>query len=399
MTWRETDVTTERMKFVLAALADEESITSLCEEFGISRKTGHKWLGRYEAQGPMGLHDRPRSPVQHGRATASEVVDLIVAEKHAHLAWGPKKLLIKLKQRYPDIAWPAVSTAGEILKRHGLVMRRKRRHRACGNGPWPLAEGANTVWTADHKGWFRTRDGKRCEPLTVMDTASRYLLGLAATGSTCMREAWPVFERLFKEYGLPDRLRSDNGVPFASSGVTGLTGLSVRFVKLGIGLERIDPGKPQQNGRHERFHGNLVPLARKPKASCEAQQQAFDVFRREYNEERPHEALGQAVPAERYRPSSRAMPDRLPEPNYPAEATVRRVRASGEIRWQGGFVYISEALIGEPLAIKETEAGDWSVRFYAHPIGIIDRAQNKLRRHAVSPLKGRDSTAQTTPEL
>lgn len=388
------------MKFVLAALSEEESITSLCEEFGISRKTGHKWLARYETQGPTGLLDRPRAPVRHGRATASEVVDLIVAEKLAHLAWGPKKLLVKLRQRYPDVAWPALSTAGDILKRHGLVMTRKRRRRASGNGPWPPAEGVNTVWTADHKGWFRTRNGRRCEPLTVMDTASRYLLGLAATGSTCTREAWPVFERLFKEHGLPDRLRSDNGVPFASSGVTGLTGLSVRFVKLGIALERIDPGKPQQNGRHERFHGTLVPLARKPQASLEAQQRAFDVFRREYNEERPHEALGQAVPAERYQPSSRAMPDHTPEPDYPAEAAVRRVRASGEIRWQGGFVYISEALIGEPLAIEETEAGDWSVRFYAHPLGVIGRTDNKLRRRAVSPLKGRDSAAQTnTPEL
>ena len=400
MTWRETDVTKERMRFVLASMADEDSMMGLCEEFGISRKTGYKWLARYQAQGVMGLLDRSRGPLVHGRATPDHVVELIVAEKLAHPTWGPKKLMVKLRQRHPAVAWPAVSTAGEILKRHDLVLARKRRWRACGNGPWPLAEGANAVWTADHKGWFRTRDGQRCEPLTVMDRASRYLLALVATGSTGTREAWPVFERLFGEYGLPERLRSDNGAPFASRGVTGLTGLSVRFIKLGITLERIAPGKPQQNGCHERFHGTLLPLANKPQATRQAQQQAFDVFRCEYNEERPHEALGQAVPAERYRASTRVMPNAVAEPDYPCEAAVRRVRPSGELRWQGGLVYISEALIGEPVAIEETDTGDWSVRFYAHPLGLIDRVHNKLRRHAVLPVNGQHGVAQTnTPEL
>ena len=292
------------------------------------------------------------------------------------------------------------STAGEILKRHGLVKGRSRaRWKATGNGPWPEPGEPNALWTADHKGWFRTSDGKRCEPLTVMDAKSRYMLGLEATGSTAESEAWPVFERLFHEFGLPERLRSDNGQPFASAGAAGLTPLSMRFVKLGIGLERIAPGKPQQNGRHERFHLTMLPLAKAPGASRQHQQEAFEAFRAEYNTERPHEALGQTPPADHYAPSPRPMPGRMPEPDYPAEAAVRAVRHNGEIKWRGGFVYISQTLAGEAVALEEADSGDWSVRFYAHPIGVIDAAHMKLRRRSALPLKGQGAAAQNTLEL
>jgi len=381
MTWRETDKMDERFRFVAACLAGEETMSDLCAAFGISRKTGYKWLGRYHAQGPTGLSDLPRAPHFHGRATAVEIVETLVAEKEAHPLWGPKKLVARLRRRQPELAWPAASTAGEILKRHGLVKGRSRaRWKACGNGPWPEPDAPNAVWSADHKGWFRTGDGARCEPLTVMDAQSRYMLGLEAVGSTADAEAWPVFERLFGEYGLPDRLRSDNGPPFASSGVVGLTPLSVRFVKLGIALERIAPGKPQQNGRHERFHLTLLPLARNPQATRAEQQHAFDAFRREYNEERPHEALDQTPPCAHYRPSPRPLPPTMPEPDYPPSAAVRRVRHSGEIKWNGGLIYVSQALVGEAVAVEESAEGDWAVRFYAHPIGVIDMAHMRLRR-------------------
>jgi putative transposase len=386
MAWRETGIMDERLRFIAAWLEDEETMKDLCAAFGISRKTGYKWRGRYQALGPEGLNDLPRAPLQHGRATAASLVARIVAVKEAHPLWGPRKIMARLKRDAPSEAWPAVSTAGEILKRHGLVGRRRVRWRAQGNGPWPEPEGPNAVWTGDHKGWFRTRDGWRCEPLTVMDASSRYLLALAATGSTAEAEAWPVFERLFEEHGLPDRLRSDNGPPFAAAGITGLTPLSVRFIKLGIALERIQPGKPQQNGRHERFHLTMLPLAKAPQADREAQGQAFDAFRREYNEARPHEALGMDTPAQHYQRSRRVLPGTPPEPDYPVEAAVRRVRHNGEIKWNGGFVYVSQTLAGEAVAAAETEDGQWALSFYAHPLGIIDSKRMKLvRRSAAQP--------------
>jgi transposase InsO family protein len=377
----------ERLRFVVDCLSGEETMSALCADYGISRKSGYKWLGRYREFGPEGLHDRPRAPLNHGRATPWDVVERIVAMKEAHPLWGPKKVMARLKRAQPCCGWPAVSTAGEILKRHGLVGRKRRRWRAAGNGPWPEASEPNAVWTGDHKGWFRTRDGWRCEPLTVMDASSRYLLALEATGSTAEAEAWPVFERLFEEHGLPDRFRSDNGPPFASPGVTGLTPLAARFIKLGITLERIAPGKPQQNGRHERFHLTMLPLAKDPAADRMAQGQAFEAFRRSYNEERPHEALAMDTPAQHYRPSRRAMPGTPPEPEYPDEAAVRRVRHNGEIKWNGGFVYVSQTLAGEAVAAAQTEDGQWALSFHAHPLGIIDTRRMKLVRRSAAPTK------------
>jgi len=385
MVWRETVLMDERLRFVVECLSGEETMTQLCATFEISRKTGYKWLGRYREFGPEGLHDLPRAPLNHGRATAAELVERIVAEKEAHPLWGPKKIMARLKRAQPGCGWPAVSTAGEILKRHGLVGRRRRRWRAVGNGPWPEPAEPNAVWTADHKGWFRTGDRWRCEPLTVMDAVSRYLLGLEATGSTADEEAWPVFERLFEENGLPDRIRSDNGPPFASAGVTGLTPLAVRFIKLGIALERIQPGKPQQNGRHERFHLTMLPMAKAPEADRAAQAKAFEAFRRSYNEERPHEALGMDTPAQHYRPSTRPVPKTVPEPDYPAEAAVRSVRQNGAVKWRGTEIYVSATLAGEPIAIEETERGAWAMRFYAHPLGFIDDKHMKLVRRSAAP--------------
>jgi putative transposase len=386
MAWRETDKMDERMRFVAAVLAGDDSMSALCEAYGISRKTGYKWVARYREQGPAGLSEQSRAPHFHGRATDADLVERIVAEKEAHPLWGPKKIVARLQRRHPDLVWPAASTTGEILKRHGLVKGRPRaRWKGCGNGPWPEPDAPNAVWSADHKGWFRTRNGARCEPLTVMDASSRYMLGLVAVSSTSDEQAWPVFERLFQEYGLPDRMRSDNGPPFAGVGVTGLSPLAVRFIRLGIRLERIKPGKPQQNGRHERFHLTMMPLARDPQATLSEQQRAFDRFRREYNEERPHEALGQTTPCEHYRPSLRPMPDTPQEPDYPDHAAVRKVRHSGEIKWNGRLVYVAQSLAGEPVVIEETAEGEWAVRFYAHPLGIIDPRHMKLRRRRKFP--------------
>ncbi len=386
MVWRETGIMDERLRFVVKCLEDEETMTGLCDRFGISRKTGYKWLGRYRELGPEGLCDLPRAPLHHGRATPAEIVERIVAEKEAHPLWGPKKIIARLGRLDGTCRWPSASTAGTILQRHGLVGRRRLRWKSAGNGPWPKPMRPNAVWTSDHKGWFRTRDGWRCEPLTVMDANSRYLLALEATGSTGEAEAGPVFERLFCEYGLPDRIRSDNGPPFASAGVTGLTPLSLGFVRLGIALERIDPGKPQQNGQHERFHLTMLPLAMAPAADRAAQAEAFEAFRHDYNTVRPHEALGQDTPAEHYRPSTRRMPAHPPEPDYPAEAAVRRVRNNGAVKWRGNEIYVSATLAGEPVCIEETEAGEWAMRFYAHRLGFIDEKRRRLiRKSALQP--------------
>lgn len=400
MAWRETGKMDERLSFVAACLEGEETMTDLCAQYSVSRRIGYKWLERYKLYGAAGLEDMSRAPLMHGRATAQDLVERIVAVKEAHLLWGPKKIIAWLRHKHPGEAWPVASTAGEILKRHGLVKgRRRARWKASGNGPWPEACEPNAVWTADHKGWFRTGDGKRCEPLTVMDAKSRYMLAVEAVSSTSESEAWPVFERLFEEFGLPERLRSDNGAPFASAGVTGLTPLALRFVKLGIGLERITPGKPQQNGKHERFHLTLLPLAQKPQPDRLSQQTAFEAFLHEYNQERPHEALQQTPPAAHYAKSSRIMPRQIPQPDYPGEATVRRVRYNGEIKWGGTFIYISQTLAGEQVAIEEADSGEWTVRIYAHPLGVIDTRRMELRRRSILPLKGQNPAAQITPEL
>jgi transposase InsO family protein len=358
-------------------------MTELCERYQISRKTGYKWLDRYRLEGAAGLRERSHAARVHGRATPQNIVDAIVGLRRERPTWGPRKIVSKLATGQAEIEWPSASTAGEILKRAGMICSRRFRRR----GPPRLGEltvprHANHVWGLDHKGWIRLRDGSRAEPFTVTDGFSRYLISLAATGSTQYAECKPPLERAFREYGLPEVIRSDNGSPFASSGTTGLTALSVWWIKLGIRHERIDPGHPQQNGRHERFHLTLLEAMRPPPPSRAAQARRFAAFVHDYNEERPHESLGQRPPASVYQTSPRTLPKRLPEPDYPAEAAVRQVRSNGEIKWRGDFVHLCSALAGEAVAIEETEDGHWQVRFFNVPIGIIDQKTRKLRRCA-----------------
>jgi len=264
-------------------------------------------------------------------------------------------------------------------------------------GQLTVPQHANHVWGVDHKGWIRLGDGSRAEPLTMTDGFSRYLISLTATGSTRHDEAKPLFDRAFRDHGLPEVIRSDNGSPFASTGTTGLTALSVWWIKLGIRHERIDPGSPQQNGRHERFHLTLLEAMQPPPANRAAQARRFVAFTRDYNEERPHQALGQLTPASVYRPSPRPMPKRLPEPHYPVEAGVRNVRSNGEIKWCGDLIHISSALAGEAVAVEETEAGEWQVRFFDVPLGVIDQSNQRLRRLAVPELGDGKPTQEPKP--
>jgi len=384
MPWKENCTMDQRMRFVGMDLAGDFSMTELCEAFSISRKTGYKWRERYAAFGAEGLVERSHAPQRPAHATAPAVVEEIIARRRLRPSWGPRKIIGKLVEVRPDVVWPASSTAGEILKRAGLVGARRLHRRAPPRlGELTRAERPNHLWAVDHKGWVRLGDGTRCEPLTITDSFSRYLIGVGATTNTREEQAKPLFERAFHEHGLPDAIRSDNGAPFASIGVTGLTALSAWWAKLGIAHERIDPGHPQQNGRHERFHLTLLEAMRPPCADRQAQERRFEVFLREYNEERPHEALGQKPPARFYAPSPRAMPDKLPEPDYPKDATTRQVRQNGEIKWGGKLVGVCTALAGETVCVEETERGEWQVRFYALPLGVIDAKTNRLRRRLV----------------
>jgi transposase InsO family protein len=373
----------ERVGFIADQRTGLWTMTELCERYEISRKTGYKWLDRYRLEGAEGLAERSHAARLHGRATPQHIVDAIIGLRRERPSWGPRKIVSKLEARQGDVEWPSASTAGEILKRAGLVCSRRVRRRAPPRmAQLTVPQHANHVWGLDHKGWIRLGDGSRLEPFTVTDGFSRYLISLAATGSTRYAECKPPLERAFREYGLPEVIRSDNGSPFASTGPTGLTALSVWWIKLGIRHERIDPGHPQQNGRHERFHFTLLEAMRPPPPTRAAQARRFAAFVRDYNEERPHESLGQRPPASAYQPSLRAMPTRLPEPDYPTEAAVRRVRSNGEIKWRGTLIHVCSALIGEAVAVEETEDGQWRARFFNVPIGIIDQKTRKLRRCA-----------------
>jgi len=374
----------EKMRFMAAVLSEEESMTELCERFGISRKTGYQLLHRYREEHAAGLAERSRAPHVTRWAISKAQAEAIVGVRRAHPSWGPKKLRAKLLERAPARSWPAPSTIGELLRREGLSQPRKRR-RSASPSPSPLrtAVKANEVWGIDFKGWFRTGDGARCDPLTVTDAFSRYLLCAQLLARPDYANCRSAMERAFRDYGLPGAIRSDNGAPFASVGVGGLSRLSVWWVKLGIIPERIEPGQPQQNGRHERMHRTLkAECANPPAATAAAQQRRLDRFRAEFNQQRPHEALGQTAPAQHYAPSPRVYPAKLEDPHYPADFALRRVRSNGEIRWQGELVFIGEALRGEVIGLVETDHGDGEVYFGPVPLGIIDGVSLELiRRH------------------
>ena len=372
MPWKETCAMKERLKLVSLYETGKYTVTELAVELGISRKTAHKWLGRFVHEGLPGLEDESRVPHRCPTTTAVEVIEALVKAKQAHPTWGPAKLMPSPEED-PEIAraWPAVSTRGRILGLHGLVSRRKRRRRT---SPWfqPFlgADRPNNIWCADFKGWIRTGDGTRCDPLTITDACSRMLLccKIVRPDHAHVR---PVFERVFQELGLPLAIRTDNGPPFASVGVGGLSPLSVWWIKLGIMPERIEMGHPEQNGRHERFHLTLKQETMSPPAATpQAQQQRCDSFRLIYNTVRPHEALGQVPPASLYVPSPRLYPKRLGDIEYPPLTEVRRVRSNGQIKWRGGFVYVSAALVGELVGITEDKDA-WLVSFGPIPLGLL----------------------------
>ena len=380
MPWMETAPVDQRRDFVKAHRSRGWSMSELCDRFSVSRKTGYKWLRRAESEGWAGLEDRSRRPRSCPFRTSAAVEAAIVAVKRAHEDWGPRKILDYLARRQPWLPLPAVSTAGRLLDRRGLVKRSPRRRRwRHPSGPRTLPLAANEVMTADFKGQFRTGDGIYCYPLTIADEYSRYLLCCKALSSVRTEEAWPVFERLFRRVGLPRAIRTDNGSPFSATGLHGLCALSVWWIRLGIQHQRIRPGKPQDNPCHERMHRTLKrATARPPAANARAQQRRFDTFRWEYNEERPHDSLGGETPATLWRPSARPYPSTLPEPHYPGHLEKRLVSNAGCFRFKKQVVFISQALAQEWIGLEEVEDGLWSVFFYDVLLARLDEREMTL---------------------
>jgi transposase InsO family protein len=355
-------------------------MAALCREFGISRKTGYKLVSRFIESGLDGLRDRSRAPYHHPNAVAADVEQAVVVARRQHPTWGPRKLRAWLSRHEPDVRWPSASTIGEILNRHGLTVPRRRcRKTRFYDQPFVGCDYPNAVWSADFKGWFTTGDGVRCDPLTITDNYSRYLLRCQAVRTTSFDAIQPVFEAAFREYGLPIAIRTDNGPPFATTTVGGLSKLSIWWLKLGIIPERIEPGKPAQNGRHERMHRVLKQeTANPPKQTWPAQQRAFDHFCDEYNRERPHQAIKMQTPVELYARSAREYPLILPAITYPDDMDIRFVKAQGDISWKTRHVYLSETLAGEPVGLRQVSDRIWDIYFGAIKLAQLDSYEKRL---------------------
>jgi transposase InsO family protein len=375
MPWKETTVLDDRLKFIAMYLDDLISMTDLCREFRISRKTGYKFVRRYKLWGPEGLHDLSRAPHNQPNAVPEQVQELIADMRASHPTWGPRKVRALLARDHEGLAVPAASTIGAVLKRRGLVTARKRRRNTTSLTPVHLSQpdGCNDVWCADFKGHFALRNGKRCHPFTVSDSYSRMLLRCQALSNTDTRTVRPLWVATFREYGIPSAIRTDNGPPFATNGLGGLSELSIWWIKLGIRPERIRPGCPQENGRHERMHRTLKSDATAPpQSNLAAQQRVFDRFTDEYNHLRPHEALEQQTPASVYSPSPREYPLRAPTIEYPHAMRVRHVRTNGCIRWEGTMLFLSETLVGENVGFDQLDDRHWTVYFGPLLLAIID---------------------------
>lgn len=364
----------ERRRFIGDHAHGLYDMTELSARYGISRKTGYKWVARFEAEGRAGLVDRSHAPHACPHRISREVAQLIVAARGAHPSWGPRKLLAWLGPRHPGLELPAISTAGDLLARRGLVKKRRRRRQHTHPGVVPaVTHEPNDLWTADFKGHFKTRDGVYCYPLTVADQHTRFLLACQGLSSIHGWRVRPVFERLFHEYGLPRAIRTDNGVPFATRGLHGLSQLNVWWMRLGIVHQRIRPARPQENGCHERMHKTLKYEATKPPQKNRlAQQRRFHTFQAEYNDERPHEALGGKPPASCYTSSPRPYPAHLPALEYPGHFLVKPVTAAGNLRFKHKLLFIAHALAHHRIGFDEVADGVWSIYFGTVLLGRLD---------------------------
>jgi putative transposase len=375
----ETNATEQRWNFVLDYESGQWSMSELCQRYGVTRPTGYKWVERVYEEGDAGLVERSRAPNDCPHRTPAAVERRILALREKY-GWGAKKLLQVLARRHPEVVWPARSTVNAILDRHGKLRRNRRRRKWEHPGVAPLeTERPNQVWPADFKGQFKTRDGKYCYPLTVTDHCSRKLLVCRGLLSVRTQGAKPVFRRVFRQVGLPEAIRTDNGAPFASTGIHGLCELNVWWMQLGIVHQRIRPSSPQENGQHERMHKDLKREAtRPPAANLASQQRKFDRFRKRYNEERPHDGIDGAIPSERWAPSPRPYTERIVRPEYPSHLEVRRVSAAGTFRLKAKQPFLSNALADEHIGLEEVGDGLWNIVYYKTLLGRIDERTGQI---------------------
>ncbi|MGD9264867.1 MAG: IS481 family transposase [Lysobacterales bacterium] len=377
----------ERLKFI-ARLLDGEKMAPVCREFGISRVTGYKIFNRYKECGLDALNDRSRRPYRHANKLPFQIERTILAIKKEHTSWGAPKIRDKLIRQYPMIKPPAISTIHAVLDRNGLVKRRKRRRYKAEGTALSAAHSPNGLWCADYKGEFLLGNDKYCYPLTITDYTSRYLLGCEGLASTCSDFAFSVFERAFKDFGLPKAIRTDNGIPFASpNALFGLSKLSVWWLRLGIDIQRIQPGHPEQNGRHERMHLTLKNETTRPASfNFLQQQERFDRFVEVYNNQRPHQALGGAYPGDVYTPSAREYrpPD---EPEYPYHDRTVRVTRCGRICIGKRKINLSTVFAGQIVGIREVADEIWLVSFMDYDLGFFDKEKGRVEP-APNPFKG-----------
>lgn len=377
MPWKETSAMNQKIQLIGDWLSGDYRKSELCDVYGISRPTVDKWIGRYQELGAAGLEELSRAPQRHPNQTAEELRALIMQTKLGRQKWGPKKVMDLLRSQRPELPWPADSTAGEILKRAGLVQARKRRRRVTPDSePFAACGAPNQSWSADFKGDFLMGNGRRCYPLTISDNFSRYLLLCRALERPTFEQVQPWFEWVFREFGLPEVIRTDNGTPFASLALGGISQLSKWWIKLGIKPERIQPGKPAQNGRHERMHRTLKEAV-PPQKDLLTQQSCYDPFLQEFNHERSHESLGRKPPITVHYVSPRAYPAKLPEVQYESGVTVRHVRRRGEIKWRGQLIYLTPVLANEPVGLKLIAEDKWEVRYSFHLLGLLE-VKNKM---------------------
>lgn len=366
MPWPELSPMNVREQFIAEWESGAFTMTELCADYGVSRKTGHKWVNRHEAGGRRGLCDQSRRPHTSPHAIAPATAAILLALRRRFPRWGATKLLTLAAEAHPRLTWPSRSTICDLFRRHGLVkaQRYRRRRRERLGGPFPRVTHPNELWTTDFKGEFRTGDGRYCYPLTLRDASSRFVLRCHALLDRGYEGTRRQFERAFAEYGLPERIRSDNGHPFAGIGLAGLSQLSVWWIRLGIGLERIAPGRPEQNGSHEQFHAVLkAETTRPPAASCRAQQRRFTEFCHIYNTIRPHAALDNRRPAHHYHRSPRPLPKHIPPIPYPPHLEIRRVSSTGSLTWRCHALFLGTPLAGQDVAFEEIANGVWTIRF------------------------------------
>lgn len=384
MAWKVSKVEEQRQQLIDSYHDGKKSLADICRQFGISRKTAYKWLARYQQEGSNGLKDRSKAPHHQNQKTNEEVINHIIALKHQREAWGPKKIRARLKEDWPSISFPSTTTIGNILEEHGLTIPRKYRKRYPSK-PDPLShcKKPNDIWCIDFKGWFKTKDAIKCEPLTLTDAYSRYIFYCSKLGINSGDYVWDVLTQAFEKYGLPNYLRHDNGPPFATIGAGRLSRLSVKLIKAGVIPEWIDPGKPYQNGRHERMHLTLQQEAVYPlQLTLKEQQLKFIDFLKYFNYERPHEALEQKTPGSIYTRSEKIWTGKLKTPEYSSEYEVRRLRGAGQLAWYGTDLHIGKTLGNEYVGVKENEEGEWSVYFGPVFLGTINHEKKFIQPKA-----------------